>query len=183
MLISDFKHLKHYSFKNRKLFSTYKNLLISFPTFALMPRKFSFSKEERLKSRKAIAGLFSKGQSYGAYPIRVVWREVELQEGEEVKFRAKTAFTVPKKRFKTAVARNLLKRRMRETYRLNKPRLYRKLEKNDVVLEVMLIFTGKEEADYKTIDKAMGKVLWRLGKVVPRSSTAKSPEEKKNPTQ
>lgn len=128
-----------------------------------MAQKFTFKREERLKSRKVIGGLFGGGQSsFGAYPLRVVWREMDEELSESP---VQVAFSVPKKRFKTAVERNLLKRRMREAYRLNKPRLYRKIESLEKPLAVMLLFTGKEAADYATIEKSMGKIMWRLGKI------------------
>ena len=55
---------------------------------------FSFRKEERLKSRKTIDKLFKSGQSFGQFPLRVVWMELENPMGESpVQF----ALTVPKK--------------------------------------------------------------------------------------
>lgn len=138
------------------------NKSIQFLYLYAMPKKFTFTKAERLKSRKVIASLFAGGESFGAYPLRVVWREMEeAKSGSPVQ----VSFSVPKKRFKTAVARNLLKRRMREAYRLSKHKVYRKREGQEKQLAVMLIYTGKEEMNYTDIDKSMGKIIWRLGKI------------------
>ena len=72
----------------------------------------TFSKDERLKSRKTIALLFKGGHSFVAYPMRVVWTEIgpdaPAEAGLALPGVAQVAISVPKKHFKTAVARNLL---------------------------------------------------------------------------
>ena len=65
------------------------------------------------------------------------------------------AFTVPKRQFKKAVTRNLLKRRMRESFRLKAPELRSLLNQQIKRLELMVIFTGKEIAEFQDIDSAM----------------------------
>jgi len=110
-------------------------------TFTPMPKKFTFTKAERLKSRKVIKGLFAGGESFGAYPVRVVWREMEERKSEAP---AQVTFSVP---------------------RLGKHKVYRKREESEKQLAIMLIYTGKEELPYADIEKSMGKIIWRLGKI------------------
>lgn len=117
----------------------------------------TFSSQERLKSRKTISQLFKEGNSFVAYPLRVVWilREEEKKKGEE--FPAQIAISVSKKTFKTAVERNLIKRRIREAYRLHKEELYDKLGERQVVL--MLIYVAKEELSFAEIEVGVKKMI------------------------
>ena len=122
---------------------------------------FSFRKEERLKSRKTIEQLFKSGQSFGQYPLRVVWMELEKPMGDSP---AQFALSVPKKKFKRASDRNRIRRIIRETYRLHKPRFYDRLPQGPEQLAMMIIYTGKEMPDYETVDTAMKHLLRRLSK-------------------
>ena len=77
---------------------------------------FTFKKAERLCSKKTIEKLFAEGKSFLSFPLKVV--VLEMPDSGE--YKAQAAFTVSKKIFKKAVKRNLVKRKMREAYRLNK---------------------------------------------------------------
>ena len=120
-------------------------------------KKFAFNKREKLTSRKEIQFLFSGGSVFNSYPFRVLWRQ--LTEGDPgLKF----AISVPKKKFKRAVDRNLLKRRTREAFRLQKPVLTGLLEKESKSLSLFLIYTSDEIKDYKTIEKGITQVMYKL---------------------
>ena len=115
-------------------------------------------KTERLSSKKLIGQLFETGSTGMVYPIKYVFINTKTEE----KHPAEAAFSVSKKNFKLAVKRNLLKRRMREAYRLNKPQFYEKIE--GFHLAVMFIYIAKEELPYQRIEKAMKDILNRLAK-------------------
>ena len=81
-------------------------------------RSHTFSKAERLCSKKLIERLFGgEGKSFPAFPLRVVY--MPLTE-EEMAADVSILVSVPKKRFKRAVKRNRAKRQVREAYRRNK---------------------------------------------------------------
>ncbi len=125
-----------------------------------MPR-FTFKKAERLKSRKIIGRLFKEGQSFGAYPLRLVFLKIdEPQNDMPVQF----ALSVPKRSFKSAVARNRIKRKVREAWRLNKHWLYKRLEGVEGQFAFMVIYTGKEDFPYQEIEKAMRNINFRFFK-------------------
>ena len=114
---------------------------------------FTFKKAERLKSLKVIGGLFKGGQSFGVYPLRLFWSShPPLADGA-----APVQFTVSvaKKNFKSAVARNRIKRKVREAWRLNKHRLYRKLEGNPQQYACMVLYVAKEDLPSAQIEKTM----------------------------
>lgn len=63
--------------------------------------------------------------------------------------------SVAKKNFKSAVARNRIKRKVREAWRLNKHRLYRRLEGSSQQYACMVLYVAKEDLPAAQIDKAM----------------------------
>ena len=78
--------------------------------------KFTFKKEERLSKEKTIQELFDKGSSFYLYPFKVFF----MQNPDAAFPLHQILISVSKKNFKKAVDRNLIKRRIREGYRLNK---------------------------------------------------------------
>ncbi len=117
---------------------------------------FTLKKTERLHSRKLIEQLFQKGDSMLAYPIKVVYLKNITPEEHPVQ----VAFSVSKRLFKKAVARNHLKRRMREAYRLQKPQFYSEVNGNRMAL--MFIYIAKDKIPYSEIEKGMKKALKKL---------------------
>jgi len=125
----------------------------------------TFTRQERLKSRKTIARLFKEGNSFVAYPLRVVWLEIEREgekggekvRGGEEDFTTQVAISVSKRIFKNAVDRNRLKRRIREAYRLHKHEFYEKLADRAVAL--MLTFIAKEDLAFAEIEAGVKKMI------------------------
>jgi len=120
----------------------------------------TFKKEERLCNKKLIDGLFHNGSSFLCYPFRISWMPADAGQ----QFPAQVLFSVAKKRYKRAVDRNLIKRRMREAYRLNKQaHLYDLLTDADKKIVLSLGYIGKEIAEYDFLERKMLKLLTQLG--------------------
>ena len=112
---------------------------------------FTLKKDERLCSQKIIGEMFTSGESFLSYPLKVVFLKTDPAQA----FPVQAAFTVSKRNFKRAVKRNLLKRRMREAYRLNKPGFYDELVAKELHIAVMFVFIGKDLIEFSIIEKAM----------------------------
>jgi ribonuclease P protein component len=120
---------------------------------------YTFTKEERLCNKKLIDALFHNGSSFLCYPFKASWLLTE----EPQKFPAQILFAVSKKRFKRAVDRNLIKRRMREAYRQHKQlQLYDALTKAEKKIVLSVGYIGKEISPYNFTEKKMLKLLTQL---------------------
>jgi len=114
---------------------------------------FKFSKHEKLKSEKLIQELFDKGSSFYLFPFKVltIVNPNPDSRGHQV------LFSVSKKHFKRAVDRNLIKRRMRESFRLNK-NLLRPTPK----LLIAYIYNAKEILTFAQIQERLIKTFNRF---------------------
>jgi len=121
---------------------------------------YSFCKDERLCSKKVIDKLFLEGKSIFSYPFKIVYLEFKLPS----KYPVQVGFSVGKRNFKKAVHRNLIKRRMREAYRLNKSLLYNILDERQ--LAVFFIFTEKTIPEYRLVEEGMKKGIGKLIKEI-----------------
>lgn len=120
------------------------------------PLRHTFRKDERLCSKKMIENLFQSGSSIMAFPLRLQFLLIDSTENSPVKI----LFSVPKKRFKRAVKRNLLRRRMKEAFRLNK-HLFVELIPKDKQLVAAFIFVDNQIHSYDSILKGTIKALER----------------------
>jgi ribonuclease P protein component len=122
--------------------------------------QFTFHKEERLCSKIILERLFVEGKSLFMFPFKVVYMPIDLIDEVPVQ----VVFSVPKRTFKHAVKRNLLRRRMREAYRLNKSVFLKTSSIQNSSYAVIIIYIDKKEQDYKVIERGMIKVFEQLSK-------------------
>ena len=94
-------------------------------------------------NERRILSLLKTGEVIFRYPLKV-----HFQAGE-----GDFGVSVPKRNFKRAVRRNLLKRRVREAWRLNRERLGGKS------YDVFVYYVGKQVEDYERIEKSLLQVL------------------------
>ncbi len=119
----------------------------------------TFSKEERLSSKKKIDLLFADGKGFNLYPFRAIWI---FSSNEHENLPAQILISVSKKKIKKAVTRNLIKRRIREGYRKNKSEFYTFLTKNNINCTLALVYIASDIALYKEIEQKIILVLQRL---------------------
>ena len=110
--------------------------------------KFTYSKKEKLKSKKLIDQLFTEGQSVSAFPLRLVYLPSIFNDNVI----AKTGVSVSKRNFKTAVDRNRIKRLLREVYRLNKANYFNNLTTQHAF---MILYISKEKPSLDQIENRM----------------------------
>ncbi|MBQ2565594.1 MAG: ribonuclease P protein component [Bacteroidales bacterium] len=119
---------------------------------ALIPGLFSLPKAERLSGRTAVSDLFSKGNWGGYGALRYCFRKGNGQDVNRI------MVSVPKKFFRRAVKRNLLKRRIRESYRRQKS-----LVPSSAGIDIAFLYNTKDLLDYRTIYETVGTILKKLG--------------------
>ena len=119
--------------------------------------RFTFGKDEKLCSKLVIDELFKSGRSFKAFPLRVIYKQLD-----ESNATAKVLISVPKKRFGKAVSRNRIKRLIREVYRLNKPELIEKWQKDGKYFALAFVYIGNEIPEYADLNKTMLGILQEL---------------------
>lgn len=127
-------------------------------------QSFRFSKEERISGETRIETLFKQGRSFVAYPLRVVYLETESVNTKPVA----VLISIPKKRIKSAVKRNRMKRVIREAYRQNKHLLSIKSKQDKYLIDIAFVYLKDEVVDYVAIEKGIQKALKELSNRIGR---------------
>ena len=124
----------------------------------------TFSKRERIVSRKLIEQLFCKDSSHStsAFPLRIVYMEKERDEGDEPVL---ILVSVSKRHFKRAVKRNRVKRQIREAYRQHKQLLTEKMPQGRQ-LAIAFIWLADEFYDSRQVEKSVKRLLWKVAESV-----------------
>ncbi len=121
-------------------------------------------KAEKLCSTLQIEQLFSRASGAGAalaYPLRAVWKERDGGARALPPSVNKFIIVVPKRRLKRAVDRVLMRRRIREAYRLN-----RDLITAASALNIAFLYVGDECRPYRHVERAMVRLLRKIAQTL-----------------
>lgn len=116
----------------------------------------TFPLKEHLKSKSVIEKLYANGASATVYPLRAIFIQ-QPQEAQEPT--AVVLINVAKKRFRHAVDRNLIKRRIREAYRTSKHPFVEALESRGQKMAIAFIYIDNKHNSTALIRKKMAKLL------------------------
>ncbi len=133
----------------------------------------SFGTSCRLHHKSMVDNLFSHGKTFYDFPLRLTWTALSQEEADSL-FRAgcpagvgalQMLVTVPKKKRRRAVDRVLMRRRIREAYRINRLPLEEMVRSCPEIrtLQLAFIYLKNENVDYAEIERKMRALL---GKVV-----------------
>lgn len=134
--------------------------------------RLTLHKGEKLRHRTLVEHLFSEGETLYDWPLRVTVRKLGA-ENLESEFRMEPPggigalqmlITVPKKKIRHAVERVLLRRRIREAYRLHRNPLKEAVIRNrdTRTLSIAFIYIGTYPVKYALIEKKMIRLLDRI---------------------
>lgn len=112
----------------------------------------NFPKKEKLKSKPLFEDLFSEGKSVQHFPMKLIYLNTDFKDGGKFK----VGVVAPKKKFKSAVDRNRIKRLLREAYRNNKPLIFNNIEGNFAFL---FLYLGSKMPGYADIESAMQRLM------------------------
>ena len=115
--------------------------------YSLRRTMFTLDKNERLCSETQIRKLFAEGRGFFSYPLRTVF--IMRDDDSPARF----LVSVPKKRFKHAVDRNNIKRKIREAYRKNKLPL---------PCDMAFIYIAEKNEPYRHIEKAVKRAVKQI---------------------
>jgi ribonuclease P protein component len=122
--------------------------------------KKKLRKRDKLKSSLEIEAIYHENKFVVSFPLKCYY---SLSDKKEQKNELRVAFAVPKKNFKRAVDRNMLKRRMREAYRLHFRTFFETfMKQGDKKLALFFIYVGKDLMDFERIAESLLVVFRRL---------------------
>jgi ribonuclease P protein component len=118
----------------------------------------TFKKNERLSETRIIGNLFKNGHSFNIHPLRVTWIRID----DKTTQLPQVMISVPKAVHPLAHNRNMVRRRIREAYRLNKSDLGDPPSEKVSKLAFCITYTSKEILSYSEIRHKIILLLRRL---------------------
>lgn len=136
-------------------------------------KPLTLRKSAKLRHRSLVEGLFAGGKGVFEYPLRVMYRSLDGAELDAT-FKdhcpdrigpVQLLITVPKKKRRHAVDRVLVRRRIRESYRLRRRGFEEgvlKARPGLRTLSLAVIYQATENHDFRRIDRAMERVMAKI---------------------
>ena len=124
-----------------------------------MTAQEGFPKYERICKENDIQALFDKGCGISVYPYRVIYL---FRSDESRPVTCRLLVSVSKKRFHHAVNRNRVKRLVRESWRRNKAALYEICEKDNISVDVALVYTATVIHSYEEMSAKTKKAVQEI---------------------
>lgn len=135
--------------------------------------KNTLSKAERISLQSRIDLLFTRGESFIAYPLRIVFT-IRDRNGKDPCVSILTS--VSKRKFKRAVKRNRVKRLIKENYRLNKALFHTIANEKGIFIDLAFLYLKDELPEYDEIEKSIFKTATLLSEKI----VTKKEDEKNN---
>ncbi len=125
-----------------------------------MASSFTFSKHEKLCSKRNIEKVFQGKKVLHLFPFSIYYQIFEQADKVPVKI----AFGVSKKTHKKATDRNRIKRLMREAFRLNKGKTNSSTKEKQ--LAIILVYHAKQMMNYEEMELKWKEALIELNKKI-----------------
>lgn len=131
----------------------------------------NFPKSEKLRHKTLVDGVFANGKSIYEYPLRATYRaltEEELADSFKISVPEGIAplqlmITVPKKKRRHAVDRVLMRRRIRECWRLQRRPLRQVAERKGIrTLSVAIVYMSDENLPSSRISAKIEKIIAKI---------------------
>ena len=132
------------------------------PIFKLLTNKFTYQKKDKLKSRKQMQFLFSKGTAITMHPIRLLYTIEKEEAGIFSNGLLQAGVGAPSRQFRKAVQRNKVKRLLREGYRLEKPNFTNSISITNTRLNLFFLYVDANVQTQQEIQATIKLLLQKL---------------------
>jgi len=132
------------------------------PIFNLLSKNFTYQKKDKLKSRKQMQFLFSKGTAITMHPIRLLYTIEKGEAGIFPNGLLQAGVGAPSRQFRKAVQRNKVKRLLREGYRLEKPDFMNAISLTNTRLNLFFLYVDVNVQSQQQIQATIKLLLQKL---------------------
>jgi ribonuclease P protein component len=119
----------------------------------------SFTKGERLCGVKTVSRLFAEGKTLTLPSLRIIYSIMPVDNALQP---VRVLISVPKRYFRKAVDRNLVRRRIKEAYRKNKTPLINALSESGKRLDLAIIWTDAVIRQYADTERSVTEMVQKL---------------------